>query len=143
MVQVRKVIDAAMAAGRLTMSLNVWCFTGRLGRDAETRYLPAGTQVLDSRSPWNVGTATRKHDLDEVHAVRRTWWKARAVSDQRDASRSIRRSQSARKWQDRDGGKRSTLEVRVDKVEMIGKRDDAGLRQEPQKRIQQAASPKF
>ena len=53
----------------------------------------SGTRILGRR---DVGYGDKKHDLDEVHAVRRTWWKARTVFDQRDASRSIRRSQSAR-----------------------------------------------
>ena len=118
------------------MSLNVWCFTGRLGRDAETRYLPAGTQVLEFSVAVTSATATRKKTI---------WTKCTLFGERggRLAQYLTKGTQVAvsgevnlREWQDRDGGKRSTLEVRVDKVEMIGKRDDAGPRQGRRNEIQ-------
>ena len=136
---------AADAQGRLDHEPECLVLHRAPWADAETgicRQALRYSRILGRR---DVGYGDKKnYDLDEVHAVRRTWRKARTVSDQRDASRSIRRSQSAR-VAGPDGGKRSTLEVRVDKVEMIGsKRDDAGPRQEPQKRDPtKAASPKF
>lgn len=117
------------------MSLNVWCFTGRLGRDAETRYLPAGTQVLEFSVAVDVGYGDKKNTI---------WTKCTLFGERggRLAQYLTKGTQVAvsgevnlREWQDRDGGKRSTLEVRVEKVDLIGsKRDDAGPRQEPQKR---------
>ena len=117
------------------MSLNVWCFTGRLGRDAEIRHLSTGSQVLEFSLAVDVGFGDKKTTI---------WPKCSMFGERggRLAQYLTKGTQVAvsgevnlREWQDRDGGKRSTLEVRVDKVEMIGKRDDAGPRQqESQKR---------
>lgn len=117
------------------MSLNVWCFTGRLGRDAETRYLPAGTQVLEFSVAVDVGYGDKKNTI---------WTKCTLFGDRggklaqyltKGTQVAVSGEVNLREWQDRDGGKRSTLEVRVEKVDLIGsKRDDAGPRQEPQKR---------
>lgn len=117
------------------MSLNVWCFTGRLGRDAETRYLPAGTQVLEFSVAVDVGYGDKKNTI---------WTKCTLFGERggklaqyltKGTQVAVSGEVNLREWQDRDGGKRSTLEVRVEKVDLIGsKRDDAGPRQEPQKR---------
>ena len=120
----------------------MWCFTGRLGRDAETRYLPAGTQVLEFSVAVTSATATKNT----------IWTKCTLFGERggRLAQYLTKGTQVAvsgevnlREWQDRDGGKRSTLEVRVDKVEMIGKRDDAGRDRSRRNEINKAASPKF
>ena len=117
------------------MSLNVWCFTGRLGRDAEIRHLSTGSQVLEFSLAVDVGFGDKKTTI---------WPKCSMFGDRggklaqyltKGTKVAVSGEVNLREWQDRDGGKRSTLEVRVDKVEMIGsKRDDAGPRQEPQKR---------
>ena len=117
------------------MSLNVWCFTGRLGRDAEIRHLSTGSQVLEFSLAVDVGFGDKKTTI---------WPKCSMFGDRggklaqyltKGTQVAVSGEVNLREWQDRDGGKRSTLEVRVDKVEMIGsKRDDAGQRQEPQKR---------
>ena len=93
------------------MSLNVWCFTGRLGRDAETRYLPAGTRSSNSRSP-DVGYGDKKTrsgrsarcSANVVEGSHSIWTKGTQVA--------VSGEVNLREWQDRDGGKRSTLEVR-------------------------------
>lgn len=117
------------------MSLNVWCFTGRLGRDAEIRHLSTGSQVLEFSLAVDVGFGDKKTTI---------WPKCSMFGDRggnlaqyltKGTQVAVSGEVNLREWQDRDGGKRSTLEVRVDKVEMIGsKRDDAGPRQDPQKR---------
>ena len=117
------------------MSLNVWCFTGRLGRDAEIRHLSTGSQVLEFSLAVDVGFGDKKTTI---------WPKCSMFGDRggnlaqyltKGTQVAVSGEVNLREWQDRDGGKRSTLEVRVDKVEMIGsKRDDAGQRQDPQKR---------
>ena len=117
------------------MSLNVWCFTGRLGRDAEIRHLSTGSQVLEFSLAVDVGFGDKKTTI---------WPKCSMFGDRggnlaqyltKGTQVAVSGEVNLREWQDRDGGKRSTLEVRVDKVEMVGsKRDDAGPRQEPQKR---------
>ena len=116
------------------MSLNVWSFTGRLGRDAEIRYLPSGTQVLGFSVAVEVGYGDKKTTI----------WTSCSLFGERGGKLvqyltkgkqvAVSGEINLRDVQDQDGGNRSTLEVRVDKVEMIGKRDDAGPRQEPQKR---------
>ena len=42
------------------MSLNVWTFTGNLGRDAEQKYLPNGTSVVEFSPAVESGLATKK-----------------------------------------------------------------------------------
>lgn len=116
------------------MSLNVWCFTGRLGRDAEIRHLSTGSQVIEFSLAVDVGFGDKKTTI---------WPKCSMFGDRggklaqyltKGTQVAVSGEVNLREWQDRDGGKRSTLEVRVDKVDMIGKRDDAGHRQEQQKR---------
>ena len=138
-----KSADSAQAAAEIDHELERVVLHRALGRDAETRYLPAGTQVLEFSVAVTSATATRKHDLDEVHAVRRTWWKARAVSDQRDASRSIRRSQSARVA---GPGRRET--IHAGSARRQGRDDRQARRRRPETgaaetRSNKAASPKF
>ncbi|MBK7786885.1 MAG: single-stranded DNA-binding protein [Gemmatimonadetes bacterium] len=45
------------------MSLNVWTFTGRLGRDAEQKYLPNGTAVTEFSVAVDVGFGDKKTTL--------------------------------------------------------------------------------
>lgn len=108
------------------MSLNVWSFTGRLGRDAEIRHLSSGTSVLEFSPAVDVGFGDKKTTL---------WPKCSLFGDRgpKVAPYLIKGQQVAvsgevqmREWTDKDGGKRPSLEVRVNAVELIGgKRDDA------------------
>lgn len=108
------------------MSLNVWSFTGRLGRDAEIRNLSSGTSVLEFSPAVDVGFGDKKTTL---------WPKCSLFGDRgpKVAPYLIKGQQVAvsgevqmREWTDKDGGKRTSLEVRVNAVELIGsKRDDA------------------
>ena len=108
------------------MSLNVWAFTGRLGRDAEIRHLSSGTSVLEFSPAVDVGYGDKKTTL---------WPKCSLFGDRgpKVAPYLIKGQQVAvsgevqmREWTDKDGGKRTSLEVRVNAVELIGsKRDDA------------------
>ena len=90
--------------GRWTMSLNVWCFTGHLGRDAETRYLPAhsGTRILGRRR--TSATATRKNTI---------WTKCTLFGERggnlaqyltKGTQVAVSGEVNLREWQDRDGG---------------------------------------
>ncbi|MBK7797529.1 MAG: single-stranded DNA-binding protein [Saprospiraceae bacterium] len=45
------------------MSLNVWTFTGRLGRDAEQKYIPNGTAVTEFSVAVDVGFGDKKKRL--------------------------------------------------------------------------------
>ncbi len=129
------------------MSLNAWAFTGRLGRDAETRYLPNGSVVLEFSPAVDVGYGDKKTTL---------WPKCSLFGDRgpKVAPYLIKGTQVAvsgevnmREWQDKDGGKRSSLDVRVNAVELIGgKRDDAPAASQQTQRAtppqQPAASPR-
>ena len=137
-----KSADSAWRRRRLTMSLNVWCFTGRLGRNAETRYLPAGTQVLEFSVAVDVGYGDKKLRSGQKCTLFGERGGRLAQYLTKGTQVAVSGEVNLREWQDRDGGKRSTLEVRVDKVEMIGKRDDAGPRQSRRNEIQQSRKPK-
>lgn len=108
------------------MSLNIWSFTGRLGRDAEIKHLSSGTSVLEFSPAVDVGYGEKKTTL---------WPRCSLFGDRgtklaqyltKGTQVAVSGEVNMREWQDKDGGKRSSLEVRVNAVELIGgKRDDA------------------
>ncbi|MBK8759295.1 MAG: single-stranded DNA-binding protein [Sulfuritalea sp.] len=71
------------------MSLNVWTFTGRLGRDAEQKYLPNGTAVTEFSVAVDVGglPATRRTTRWRCACFWRPWRKGCAIPAKRPASR--------------------------------------------------------
>jgi single-strand DNA-binding protein len=119
--------------------------TGHVGADGELRYTGDGTPILNLR----VASNDRRKVDGEWKDV--PVWLSCSVFGKRAESLSkvvrkgssvaIRGTLSTRDYDDRNGVKRTAIEVRADDVELTGKRDGgAGQRTEPAQQ-ERGASP--
>lgn len=107
-------------------SLNVVCLIGHLGRDAELRYTPSGAPV----ATLNVATSDVWTDKHNGQRQERTEWHrivlwgktAESLTPHLTKGKQIHitgRLQT-RTWQDKDGNKRYTTEIRADRILLLG-----------------------
>lgn len=117
-------------------SLNRVFLIGRLTRDPELRYTPSGLAVA------NFGLATsRSYTLssgekkEEVCFVRIVVWGRQAETCSQYLSKGrlifVEGRLQYRAWETQDGQKRSTLEVRADRVQFLERLKEEGAIQEP------------
>ncbi len=108
------------------MSLNVCTFSGHLGRDAESKYLPSGTGVMEFSMAVNSGFGENKT----------SWWLKCAMFGERgiNLTQYLTKGQQVavsgefvpRPYKDSSGGEKISLELRINALELLGsKRDDA------------------
>lgn len=111
--------------------MNAWQFTGNLGGDAETRVTPSGDPVVS----FSVGVKSGFGDRATTTWARCQMWGKRgeAVAPYLTKGQlvGISGEVSLREWNDKEGQKRSSLEVRVNDLTLLGKKD-----------CQQAAQPR-
>jgi single-strand DNA-binding protein len=119
----RSVEEMAMA------SVNKVILVGNLGRDPEVRYTPQGTAVANftmaTTERWS-DPAGEKKERTEWHRIV-VWGKqAQIVAEYMKKGRQVyvEGSLQTREWTDRDGNKRTTTEVRAQRVQMLGRPDD-------------------
>ncbi len=113
-------------------SVNKVILVGNLGRDAELRYTPGGAAVANfsiaTTETWTDKNSGERRDQTEWHRVV-LWGKpAETLNDYLKKGRQIyvEGRLQTRQWDDRDGNKRSTTEVRSDRIVLLGgRRDDA------------------
>lgn len=113
------------------MSLNVWTFTGRLGRDADQKYLPNGTAVTEFSVAVDVGFGENKSTI----------WPRCAMFGDRGAKVAqylVKGQQVAvsgevkmREWKNNNGETKTSLEVRVSELDLIGSKGDGEAREAP------------
>lgn len=116
------------------MSLNVCTFSGRLGRDAEQKFLPNGNPVLEFSIAVDVGFGDRKTSF----WIRCSMFGARGEKLAQYLTKgqmvAVSGELNAREYPS-GGATKTSLELRVDKVELLGKSDSAPQRApEPQPR---------
>lgn len=108
------------------MSLNVCTFSGRLGLDAEAKYLSSGTAVMEFSMAVDSGFGEKKT----------SWWLKCAMFGERvhKLTQYLLKGQQVavsgefvpRPYKDRDGAEKISLELRINALELLGsKRDDA------------------
>jgi single-strand DNA-binding protein len=100
--------------------MNNWNFTGRLGKDAETRYLPNGDAVTNFSVAVDFGYGEKKGTIwarCSMYGKR-----AEAVSPYLKKGQQIAISGelSERKWTDKEGVEKTTQEVRVNDLTLVG-----------------------
>ena len=110
-------------------SVNKVILVGNLGRDPELRYTTNGTPVANftmaTTDRWSDPSGEKK-ERTEWHRIV-VWGKqAEIVGEYLRKGRQvyIEGSLQTREWTDREGGKRYTTEVRAQRVQMLGRRDD-------------------
>lgn len=97
---------------------------GNLGRDPETRYLPNGDAVCN----YSVAV-TEKWKKDGEQKENTTWYRVSAFGKLAEICAEYLKKGSAvmvigrmgsRQWDDKDGNKRETWELRADSMQMLG-----------------------
>ena len=115
-------------------SVNKVILVGNLGGDIELRYTPAGTAVGNIRiattETWTDKNSGERRDQTEWHRVVLWGKQAETLNEYLKKGRQIyvEGRLQTRQWDDRDGNKRYTTEVRSDRVVLLGRGDGGGRR---------------
>lgn len=129
-------------------SVNKVILVGNLGRDIELRYTPGGAAVatlnMATTEVWNDKSGQRQEKTEWHRVV--LWGKtAETLAEYLLKGRQIyvEGRLQTRQWDDRDGNKRYTTEVRADRVVLLGGRATGGSGNETRSSDQQqrASSP--
>lgn len=105
--------------------LNLVALTGRIGRDPEVRYTAGGTAVANTRLA--VGKRRKSKDgerQDDTTWVTLVFWdKLAELAAQyapKGAQIAVRGELQVRAWEDKEGQKRESTEVRVHDLTLLG-----------------------
>jgi single-strand DNA-binding protein len=107
-------------------SVNKVILVGNLGRDAELRYTPGGAAVatinMATTEVWNDKSSGQRQEKTEWHRVV-LWGKtAESLAEYLTKGKQIyvEGRLQTRQWDDKDGNKRYTTEIRGDRVVLLG-----------------------
>jgi single-strand DNA-binding protein len=106
-------------------SVNKVILVGNLGRDAELRYTPGGAPVatinLATTEVWN-DKAGQKQEKTEWHRVILWGKSAESLNEYLVKGKQIyvEGRLQTRQWDDKDGTKRYTTEIRGDRIVLLG-----------------------
>jgi single-strand DNA-binding protein len=122
-------------------SVNKVILVGNLGRDAELRYTPGGAAVatlnLATTEVWNDRNQQRQ-EKTEWHRV--VLWGKQAESLQEYLTKGkqiyVEGRLQTRQWDDKEGNKRYTTEIKADRITLLGGGGGGGARS-----MERAAAP--
>jgi single-strand DNA-binding protein len=106
-------------------SVNKVILVGNLGRDAELRYTPGGAAVatinMATTEVWN-DKAGQRQEKTEWHRVVLWGKSAESLTEYLTKGKQIyvEGRLQTRQWDDKDGNKRYTTEIRSDKIVLLG-----------------------
>jgi single-strand DNA-binding protein len=106
-------------------SVNKVILVGNLGRDAELRYTPAGAAVstinMATTEVWNDKVGQRQ-EKTEWHRVVLWGKQAETLTEYLVKGKQIyvEGRLQTRQWDDKDGNKRYTTEIRGDRIQLLG-----------------------
>jgi single-strand DNA-binding protein len=106
-------------------SVNKVILVGNLGRDAELRYTPGGAAVatlnMATTEVWN-DKAGQRQEKTEWHRVVLWGKSAESLNEYLTKGKQIyvEGRLQTRQWDDKDGNKRYTTEVRGDRIVLLG-----------------------
>ena len=116
-------------------SVNKVILVGNLGRDAELRYTPGGAAVatinMATTEVWNDKTGQRQEKTEWHRVV--LWGKpAESLTEYLTKGKQIyvEGRLQTRQWDDKDGNKRYTTEIRGDRIVLLGGGGGGGSRQQ-------------
>ena len=106
-------------------SVNKVILVGNLGRDAELRYTPGGAAVatlnLATTEVWN-DTGGQRQEKTEWHRI--VLWGKQAESLQEYLTKGkqiyVEGRLQTRQWDDKDGNKKYTTEIKADRITLLG-----------------------
>jgi single-strand DNA-binding protein len=106
--------------------MNIYSFTGRLGRDCETRFTQAGMAICSFTVAVDYGFGDNKG----TNWIRCSLFGKRAEGGLpkylvKGTQVAISGELRVREYDDKDGNKRTSVEVSVDKLDLIGGRGEA------------------
>ena len=120
-------------------SVNKVILVGNLGRDAELRYTPGGAAVatinMATTEVWN-DKAGQRQEKTEWHRVV-LWGKpAESLTEYLTKGKQIyvEGRLQTRQWDDKDGNKRYTTEIRGDRIVLLGGGGGRGAADRPRRR---------
>ena len=102
---------------------------GNLGRDPETKHMPSG----DAVSNFSVAVTEKWKSKDGEAKEQTTWYRVNAFGKlaeicsqylKKGSAVMIVGKMSAREWQDKEGQKRESWELRADSMQMLGGRSE-------------------
>jgi single-strand DNA-binding protein len=112
-------------------SVNKVLLIGNLGRDPEVRYTTGGNPVANftmaTTDRWNDPATGEKKERTEWHRIV-VWGKQAEIAGEylrKGRQVYVEGSLQTREWTDREGNKKYTTEVRAQRFQMLGRRDDA------------------
>lgn len=124
--------------------MNSWSFTGNLGSDAESRFTPSGDAVVS----FSVGVKSGFGDKATTTWARCQMWGKRGESVAQYLTKGqlvgIVGELSVREYQDKQGQTKTSVDVRVNDLTLLGKKQDSesaprqAAQQSQQARPQQA-----
>ena len=114
-------------------SVNKVILVGNLGRDAELRYTPGGAAVatlnLATTETWNDKSGARQ-EKTEWHRI--VVWGKQAESLQEYLTKGkqiyVEGRLQTRQWDDKDGNKKYTTEIKSDRITLLGGGGGGGAR---------------
>ena len=121
--------------------MNNLTIAGQLGKDAEIKYMPNG----DAVASFSVADSQGK-DKPTI------WWscslfgkRAESLSQYllKGSAVTVSGSVTEREWTDKEGGKRKSMDVRVQDIALQGGKRDAAPQQAPQRQAQKPAPSGF
>lgn len=106
--------------------MNIFTATGRLGNDAEVRYIPSGAGICSFSLAVDSGFGDRKTTL----WLRCNIWGKQAEGQLpqyllKGKQVAVSGELSEREWTGKDGEPRKSLELRVASIDLIGSRGDS------------------
>lgn len=111
-------------------SVNKVILIGNLGRDPEVRYTTGGNPVANftmaTTDRWNDPATGEKKERTEWHRIV-VWGKQAEIAGEylrKGRQVYVEGSLQTREWTDRDGNKKYTTEIRAQRFQMLGRRDD-------------------
>lgn len=114
------------------MSVNRVFLVGRLGRDPESRYTPAGQPVCN----FTLATDETYRDRNGERQKRTEWHRIVVWGKQAETAQKYLRKGSlifvegriqSRQWEDQQGQKRTSYEIVANNFRMLGGRGEAGV----------------
>ena len=115
----------------MARGINKVILVGNLGDDPETRYSPNNTAVTKARiatnESWRDKATGEQKERTEWHRVVFFGRLAEIAGEYLRKGRQVyvEGSLQTREWTDREGNKRYTTEVKAQRFQMLGRRDDA------------------
>ena len=121
--------------------MNNWNFTGNLGNDAEQKYTAGGDSVVS----FSVGVKSGFGEKATTTWARCQMWGKRGESVLPYLTKGqlvgISGEVNMREWQDKEGQKKQSLDVRVNDLTLLGKKD--GQQTQAQPLQERKPKPKF